>query len=235
LLEARQVLVGSNLNRARARAGKHPLDVLTTKWSGVRQQLPSFSAKAGVAGGAITSSRLYRGFADLLGMTHAHRAPVSDVAADLATRLDLADQLICDGARFVHVHTKVTDEAGHTKRPTAKLEALEALDPGLEGLDQLAERAVVAITGDHATPSTGGVLHTADPTPLLVVGPTVRGDDVTQFGERYARAGWYGLVRATELLPMLFDAANRPTFLGHRPTPRHTLALPDCPEAMPII
>ena len=153
---------------------------------------------------------------------------------DLAGRVAAAGQLIDAGARFVHVHTKVTDEAGHTKRPRAKLEALEGLDPGLAGLETLAERAVVAITGDHATPSVDGVLHTADPTPLLVVGPTVRADRVFEFGEAQARDGWYGVVSARELLPLLFGHANRPVFLGHRATPRQTLALPDNPEAMPL-
>ena len=107
-------------------------------------------------------------------MAQRHRPPLDDLAVDLAGRVAAAGQLIDAGARFVHVHTKVTDEAGHTKRPRAKLEALEGLDPGLAGLETLAERTVVAITGDHATPSVDGVLHTADPTPLLVVGPTVR-------------------------------------------------------------
>jgi 2,3-bisphosphoglycerate-independent phosphoglycerate mutase len=130
------------------------------------------------------------------------------------------------------VHTKATDDAGHTKEPRAKLDVLEAADPGLAGLADLADRAVVAVTGDHATPSTGGVLHTGDPTPLVVAGPTVRPDPVTSFGEAPAASGWYGVVRAAELLPLLFGHANRPVFLGHRATPRRTLALPDDPEPM---
>jgi len=134
----------------------------------------------------------------------------------------------------VHVHTKATDEAGHTKDPTAKLRVLEALDPGLAALEPLAERAVIAITGDHATPSVDGVLHTGDPTPLVLAGPTVRPDDVTEFGERAARQGWYGVVRADELLALLFSHANRPMFLGHRMAPRQSLALPDRADPMPL-
>ena len=142
--------------------------------------------------------------------------------------------MIADGAQFVHVHTKVTDEAGHTKNPYAKRDALEALDPGLAGLEALADRAIVMVTGDHATPSVHGVLHTGDPTPLLLVGPTVRADDVVEFGERPARQGWFGVVQAHEVMPLLFNQANRPMFLGHRVTPRQTLALPDHPEPMRV-
>ncbi|NMO89360.1 alkaline phosphatase family protein [Actinomycetospora sp. TBRC 11914] len=216
----------------RARWARPPLDVLTTKWSGTRAEVPGFVDRSGVAGAAVTSTRLYRGLARLLGMAARHLAPVADAGEDLAARLASAEDLIAAGARFVHVHTKATDDAGHTKEPRAKLEVLEAADPGLAGLLDLADRAVVAVTGDHATPSTGGVLHTGDPTPLVVAGPTVRPDPVTAFGEGPAASGWYGTVRAAELLPLLFGHANRPVFLGHRATARRTLALPDDPEPM---
>lgn len=233
LRDARAALLTHPANAARTRNGLPALDVLTTKWSGARAPLPSFPERVGVPGAAVTSTRLYRGLAGLLGMAQRHVAPVHDVAADLAARLAVAEELLAAGARFVHVHTKATDEAGHTKLPRAKLEVLEAADAGLAGLPGLAERAVVAVTGDHATPSTGGVLHTGDPTPLVVAGPTVRPDAVRAFGELPARAGWYGAVRADELLPLLLGHANRPVFLGHRATARPTLALPDDPEPMP--
>ena len=200
----------------------------------MRAALPDFVERTGVAGAAVTSTRLYRGIARLLGMESRDLAPVADVGEDLRARLAGADELIAAGARFVHVHTKATDDAGHTKEPRAKLEVLETADPGLAGLLDLADRAIVAVTGDHATPSVGGVLHTGDPTPLVVAGPTVRPDPVTAFGEAPAASGWYGVVRAAELLPLLFGHANRPVFLGHRATPRPTLALPDVPEPMPF-
>lgn len=234
LHDVREHLLRSAINKVRTTARMPALNVLTTKWSGAREAIPDFVEVNGVRGAAVTSTRLYRGIAGLLGMEHRHHAQRNDLGEDFARRIDVASQLIGDGARFVHVHTKVTDEAGHTKQPRAKLEVLEALDPGLAGLEALADRAIVAITGDHATPSVDGVLHTSDPTPLLLVGPTVRPDAVVEFGERYAREGWYGVVRAHELLPLLFGHANRPMFLGHRATPRETPALPDDPEAMPL-
>jgi 2,3-bisphosphoglycerate-independent phosphoglycerate mutase len=234
LLAVRLRLIESPANRRRVEAGKPSLDVLSTKWSGAREAIPDFVEQTGVVGAAITDSRMYRGLAGLLGMRQQHLAPRADYAADLAERIRMAETLIGEGAQFVHVHTKVTDEAGHTKNPYAKLQALEALDPGLAGLEALADRAIVMVTGDHATPSVHGVLHTGDPTPLLLVGPTVRADDVVEFGERPARQGWFGVVQAHEVMPLLFNHANRPMFLGHRATPRQTLGLPDHPEPMRV-
>ncbi|MHC1559623.1 alkaline phosphatase family protein [Actinomycetospora sp. C-140] len=221
------------VNAARRARDAPALDVVTTKWSGALGPVPTFVEQVGVPGAAVTSTRLYRGLAALLGLRTRDLAPVPDLAADLAARLDACRALLDGGAAFVHVHTKATDDAGHTKRPRAKLEALEAADAGLAGLLDLADDAVVAVTGDHATPSTGGVLHTGDPTPLVVAGPGVRPDAVTAFGEAPAHAGWYGALAARDLLPLLLGHANRPAFLGHRPTPRRTLALPDDPPAMP--
>jgi 2,3-bisphosphoglycerate-independent phosphoglycerate mutase len=232
LLDARATLHGHPVNAARTARHLPPLDVLTTKWSGSRRPVPDFTELIGVPGAAVTSTGLYRGIAELLGMHSRHLSPRADVTTDLVDRLAAAEELIEGGARFVHVHTKATDEAGHTKQPRAKLEVLEAADAGLGGLHRLAERAIVAVTGDHATPSVHGVLHTGDPTPLVVAGPTVRQDEVDEFGELPARAGWFGVVHADELLPLLFGQANRPVFLGHRATPVRTLALPDDPEPL---
>ncbi|MDD7939220.1 alkaline phosphatase family protein [Actinomycetospora lutea] len=236
LLEARAVLVEHPVNVARRDGDRPPLDVLTTKWSGTRGAVPRFAEHVGVPGAAVTSTRLYRGLAALLDMRARHLPPHLDPRRDLGTeladRLAAAQELLAGGAAFVHVHTKATDDAGHTKQPRAKLEVLEAADPGLAGLHELAGRAIVAVTGDHATPSTGGVLHTGDPTPLVVAGPTVRQDAVTAFGEGPAAAGWYGALQARELLPLLLGHANRAAFLGHRATTRPTAALPDAPEPM---
>lgn len=234
LQDARAHLRRSQVNTARTARGLPALDVLTTKWSGRRDPIPTFVEQVGVAGAAVTSTRLYRGITAALDMASIHLPSVDDPAADIAARLTAADDLIAAGARFVHVHTKATDEAGHTKQPLAKRDVLEAIDRGLTGLDNLAGRAIVAVTGDHATPSTHGVMHTGEPTPLLIAGPTVRPDDVTEWGELPARHGWWGQIRATELLPLLLGQANRPMFMGHRITPRPVIALADTPRPMPL-
>ncbi|MBM4217971.1 MAG: phosphoglycerate mutase, partial [Gammaproteobacteria bacterium] len=136
---------------------------------------------------------------------------------------------------FVHVHVKATDEAGHSKEPHFKRDVIAAIDAGLSALPALAQRAVVAVTGDHASPSIGSLLHSGDPTPFVVAAPGLRADAVTKFGERSALTGECGRLRAAEVLPFLVGLANRPFFIGHRPGADLTLALPDAPEPMPVI
>jgi 2,3-bisphosphoglycerate-independent phosphoglycerate mutase len=75
------------------------------------------------------------------------------------------------------------------------------------------------VTGDHATPASPDVIHSGDPVPLIVAGPGVRADNVRRFGELDCAAGILGHLRGADLMPVLLNAADRPLFLGSRPTP----------------
>jgi 2,3-bisphosphoglycerate-independent phosphoglycerate mutase len=211
------------------------LDVAVTKWaSEIDPALPTFADCAGMRGAAVTDTALYRGLARLLEMPFTDVPyDAADPGADMLRRLEAADALLERGG-FVHLHVKATDEAAHTKSPRAKLEVIEAIDAGLEPLRRIARRAVVAVTGDHASPSVGSLLHSGDPTPFVVAAPGLRPDTVATFGERSALGGEAGRLAARDVLPYLAGLANRPFFLGHRPGLRRTVALPDAPEPMPI-
>jgi len=234
LLESRALLRAHPVNERRRDAGASVLDVAVTKWaSWIDPALPTFEARTGLRGGAVTDTALYRGLARLLRMRESDLAlDAGDPAGDMRARLARAEALLehCD---FVHVHIKATDEAGHAKRPGHKRDVIEAVDAGLEPLLGLAARAIVAVTGDHATPSVGSLLHSGDPTPFVAAGPGVAADAVTEFGERRMRAGGLGRVAADDVLALLAGYANRPFFLGHRPGPHSGAALPVNPEPMP--
>lgn len=235
LRDSRPILRAHPVNAARRAAGLPALDVAVTKWaSWLDPALPSFAALTGLRGAAVTDTALYRGLARVLDMTLVDRAyDATDPAGDMRARLETAVELL-DGHDFVHVHVKATDEAAHTKQPRFKRDIIEAIDAGLAVLPQLAARAVVAVTGDHASPSTGALLHSGDPTPFAVAAPGLRPDAVTAFGERAALAGEAGRLRADDVLPYLAGLANRPFFLGHRPGPVRCHALPASPEPMPL-
>ncbi len=225
----RTTLAADPLNAARTAEGLPVLDTLTTKWSSVVGPVPTFEEVVGLQGAMVTTSPFYRGMGKLLGMrtvdAGAGEWPLVDA---LNTALHLHQQ----GAQFVHVHTKVTDEAGHTKDPHQKRAAVEWCDRQLQALlTEPFSRWVVAVTGDHATPASGGVLHTGDPTPFVICAPTARPDRVGSFGEDPCRDGLLGMITATDVMPLMCSHANRPLFLGHRPTPHATIALPDYPEA----
>jgi len=235
LRASRRILQAHPLNAQRRAQQLPSLDVAVTKWASLMDPaMPGFTARNALRGAMVSDTALYRGFARLLGMQLIDLPyDATDPAADMQRRLAAAAQLLedCD---FVHVHLKATDEAGHTKRPAFKRDVIAATDAGLAALLPLAGRAVVAVTGDHASPSVGSLLHSGDPTPFVVAAPGLRADAVRRFGERDALGGECGRLRADEVLPLLAGLANRPFFLGHRPGATSTLALPDAPEPMPL-
>src|SRR5882672_6017520 len=146
-------------------------NVITLKWFGRLRHVPTFRERHGISGSFAAESAFLRGLGRSLGLE-----PI-DVKLDLglvAERLEAGDT-------FVYVHDKRVDEAGHTKDPLEKQRAIETLDSELSGLPT--DRAIVCVTGDHATPASPEVIHSGDPVPLLVAGPGVRADAVTNFGE----------------------------------------------------
>jgi len=235
LTQARGLLSRHPVNRRRVEQGRPALAVPVTKWPSLLDgTTPTFVQRTGVRGGAVTSSALYRGLARLLEMSESDLPSGGDPGDDVARRLLLAEKMLGE-VDVVHVHTKAPDEAGHLKSPRLKQRVIEDLDRGLAGLLELADHAIVAVTGDHATPSVSSLLHSGDPTPFVVAGPGVRADAVQSFGEMHSAAGSVGTLGARDVLPLLVSHANRPFFRGHRPGPWSTVALPTAPMPMPVV
>jgi len=191
-------------------------NVITLKWWGRPRPAPSFLERHGVTGTFAADSRFMHGLARAVGLEPAHAPESDDPGADLARRVDLIRERLDAGETFTFSHLKATDLAGHTKDPAVKQRTIELLDAQLGELPR--DRAVVCVTGDHATPAFPDVIHSGDPVPLIVSGPGVRADSVASFGEVDCSRGILGHLRGPDLMPVLLNAADRPLFLGSRPT-----------------
>jgi 2,3-bisphosphoglycerate-independent phosphoglycerate mutase len=185
-------------------------NVITLKWWGRPRAVPTFEQRHGLHGTFAAESAFLRGLGRCVGLTPVEN-PYVNVEL-LRERLDAGDT-------FVYVHDKRVDQAGHTKNPNVKRETVELLDESLAALRALTTRAIVCVTGDHATPASPDVIHSGDPVPFVVAGPGVRADSVVEFGELTCTAGILGQLRGPDMMPVLLNAADRPLFLGSRPTP----------------
>jgi 2,3-bisphosphoglycerate-independent phosphoglycerate mutase len=183
-------------------------NVITLKWFGRSKTVPTFLERHGITGTFAAESAFLRGLGRYVGLTTVE-SPHIDVEL-VRERLDAGDT-------FVYVHDKRIDEAGHTKDPNVKRDVMELLDASFADIPT--DRAVVCITGDHATPGYPDVIHSGDPVPFVVAGPGVRADRVTEFGESTCAEGILGHLRGPDMMPVLLNAADRPLFLGSRPTP----------------
>lgn len=220
LLWAHRRLAAHPMNEARQGRGRPPIKFLLTKWAAVRPRVPAFFDQTGLKGASVESYPLYVGIARVLGLTSVAPPPNPDVTADLAAKLRLADDLFGQGHDFVHVHTKAPDVAAHRKDPAAKQRALEAIDAALAPLLDWARPdgdRVIVVTGDHATPSSGPLIHSGEAVPLLIVGgPNVLADGVDAFDERSAARGGLGHIFGRDLLPILLNLTDRVRLHGVR-------------------
>ncbi len=183
-------------------------NVITLKWWGRRHEVPTFEQRHGLRGTFAAESAFLRGLGRYVGLTSVENPHIN---------VELVHERLDAGDTFVYVHDKRVDEAGHTKDPTVKRDVVERLDASFTDLPT--DRAVVCVTGDHATPAFPDVIHSGDPVPFVVAGPGVRADRVTEFGESTCAEGILGHLRGPDMMPVLLNAADRPLFLGSRPTP----------------
>ncbi len=123
---------------------------------------------------------------------------------------------------FIHVHTKAPDVAAHTKNPYAKIAAIEALDRGLgKIIDSLLndKESLIIITSDHSTPSSGKLIHSGEPVPLLIVGEGVRRDSIKSFDEVNCAGGSLGFVHGKEFMYLVLNYLDRAKLTGLMDTP----------------
>lgn len=232
LTAAVKMLQDHPVNIARHQAGRLGLIAPVTKWASLKTKLKTFEQSTGLSGAAVTSSALYRGLADALDMNQIHiPSDLDKIQEDFEARI-LAGIELSKTHSFVHIHTKATDEAGHTKSPSLKRDVIESLDRACHLLPALAQSATIVITGDHATPSTGGIMHSAHPTSLILAGPNVHPDEVVVCGESAHKSGDLGKVLAIDILPLMSHYSHRASFKGHATGSCETIALPDNPIAL---
>jgi 2,3-bisphosphoglycerate-independent phosphoglycerate mutase len=192
-------------------------NVITLKWWGRPRPVPTFEERHGLRGTFVGESPFLRGLARYVGLDAIEEPESDQPAADLRRRIARIAERLEAGDAFVFVHLKATDQAGHTKNPAVKRAVVEALDGELGSLPT--ERAIVLVTGDHATPTYPDVIHSGDPVPFVLAGPGVRADAVESFGELECAAGILGRLRGDDVMPVVLNAADRPLFAGSRPTP----------------
>src|SRR6266542_3455885 len=138
-------------------------NVITLKWFGRPRPVSSFLERHGLHGTFVAASAFLRGLAIAVGLETVAAPEREDVAGDLPSRLERARERLDAGDTFVNVHHKATDAAGHTKDPREKQRTIELVDSALADLPT--HRAIVCLTGDHATPASPNVIHSGDPVP----------------------------------------------------------------------
>lgn len=215
-----RTLSGHSLNRERILEGLPPINAVGTQRAGMLADLPSFRDKWGLRGLLIASGAVFHGLGQVVGMDTRRVCDTSDAAGDLRTRLEIAVR-----AReydYIHVHTKVTDAAGHTRNPLIKKQVIESIDTALAyAVDEILadEDILFVVTADHSTAASGTMIHTGETVPLVMNGKYIRRDDVSRFDELSCARGGLSLVRGAELMYLVLNSLDRGKLWGLMDSP----------------
>ena len=203
MVRAADVFENHPVNIARKAAGKNPATTIWPWSSGKKPAMPKFCDMFGKQGAMISAVDLLFGIAACCGM---EIVKVEGATGYLDTnymgKAKAAVEALQGGADFVYMHVEATDEAGHLGSIEEKIKAIERLDEAvgyiLENFD-----GCVMLMPDHPTPIAKKT-HTHDAVPFVVMGKD-EADAVSVYAEKDVREnGAYGLIKATDLLPMVF-------------------------------
>lgn len=205
------------VNKKREEQGLEPANFLLPKWAGTPGEILGFAEENGMAGEIIGSSAMIRGIARLLKMEY---TPYNTFAEGV-------EKALASSAEYIHLHTKETDQAAHTKDPFQKVKVLEKIDPLLAPLIDygLKEDVLLIVTGDHTTPSIGPMIHSGDPVPIVFLGKQLRVDDVQRFDERSCTKGSIRM-KGEDFIPMILNYHGRSLFHDFRVGGRKSKYLP---------
>ena len=167
----------------------------------VRPDLLTFNEAYGLRAGCVAAYPMYRGVSKLLGMD------VLEVSGDSIGDEIHALSLNFENYDFFYMHVKKTDsygEDGDFRAKAGVIEEFDSLLPEITGLGV----DVLAVTGDHSTPA-AMKSHSWHPVPLMISSKYCRGGDVAGFSESSCLSGDLGIIKATEIMPLLLAHAGR--------------------------
>lgn len=181
-------------------AGQPKANGLTLRGFSAAPSIDSYEQVYGLKAAAIAVYPMYRGLAQLVGMT------VVGTPGSLAEEIDVLEKE-WDNYDFFFVHFKYTDsrgEDGNFPEKVRMIEQFDAIIPRVMALKPM----VLIVTGDHSTPARLAS-HSWHPVPTLLVSETCRPDGLTAFGEKQALQGGLGHFPAVNLMSLAMAHAER--------------------------
>lgn len=194
-------LIGLFVEEVRKLIGsKHPANMVLLRGFESLPSIPSLEQRFGIRACALAGYPMYRGISRLLGMKTVQCGP------DLDSEVD-ALRSVWQHYDFFFLHYKKTDSTGEDRDFEGKVRAIEELDRHLPSILEL-KPDVIAVTGDHSTPSQLG-RHSWHPVPVLLGAPTARRDTSRSFGETACAGGGLGQLLTKDLMPLMLAHAGR--------------------------
>lgn len=185
---------------AQTLASERPANAALVRGLSARPHLPGYRERFHLRAAAIAAYPMYRGVAQLVGMSLYPVGESPEEAFATAAR-------VWGEHDFFFIHVKGTDMAGEDGNFEAKVAAIESVDRALPALLSLGPD-VLCVTGDHSTPVPMRG-HSWHPVPALVHARHAGADLAARFHEKTARAGSLGVLASRDLMAVLLANAGR--------------------------
>jgi 2,3-bisphosphoglycerate-independent phosphoglycerate mutase len=205
-----KVLKNHPLNAERKKKGLLPSNIILCRGVGQLPEVDPLPLLYGIHPAAIAAVPLVKGVCKVVGMrlllvpeaTGTYETDVLAKAKAAVKALESYD--------FVLVHFKATDLASHDRKPQKKIEMIEKFDALVGFLLKHVDldETFITVTADHTTSSMKKE-HSGEPVPVAIMGPSVRIDDVKEFGERTCAKGGLGRILGRDLMPILMNLLGK--------------------------
>ena len=208
--EFHKVLAEHPVNELRAKRKLPVANMILLRGAGNLPKVPSLEENYGVSSACIAAVSLIKGVCKVAGMDliyvkGATGTPQTDYMAKAKAAVECLKKY-----DFVFLHVKATDVASHDRDAKLKVQVIEKIDKMmgyvLGHVD--VKSTFLLMTADHTTSTVTGN-HEGDPVPVVIMGPGVRVDGVTNFGERSCAEGGLNRIRGQDLMPTLMSLMGR--------------------------
>jgi len=178
---------------------EHPANGFLLRGIAHSPKIPTFQERFGLKAGAIAVYPMYKGLAQLIGM--------SKLEGTDSTQEEFEKYLTEYGNYdYFFIHVKGTDMAGEDGNFDQKVAVIEEVDRALPVLLKK-KPMVLAITGDHSTP-VQMKSHSWHPQPVMIHGPVSGSDKLERFTETNANRGSLGVFKSRSLIRYMMANAR---------------------------
>ena len=210
-----EVLSKHAVNESRAKNKLPIANMVLCRGAGTIPRISTLQEKYDIRPACVAAVPLIEGISKVAGMDLIKvKGATGTVQTDYMGKAKAAVQCL-KNHDFVLLHVKATDVASHDGNFKLKVEVIEKIDKmlghiiGKINLDS----TIIAVTADHTTSSLTRN-HEGDPVPVMMMGPGVRCDDVTNFSERACAKGGLNRIRGLDLMPTLISLMGKTKKFG---------------------
>ncbi len=197
------------VNLKRIEENEPPANIVIPRGAGEVPVVESLNEKYEVNSACIAETGLIMGIGRFAGMDIIE---MDDVTGGIDTNLynirdTIIDQVKNSDHDFFLINIDGADEAGHDGQIKEKKEFIEKVDEVVMSEIIKLEDVYIFLTADHSTPIS--VLnHSGDPVPVIIRGPEVRVDDVSEFSEVACAKGGLCRIRGSDVMNIMMDLMN---------------------------